>query len=154
MMAAASVYYAAEGSALSAATGAQSYTANALLQEVLQAAGPFSTTAESRAVAGRTIGAEWRRHTILVREVFGNPFRPVAVDSAWLTWNDGVVVRLARAAYEQRRLLTGLLDNARLAVLADALEEAGCADEQILGHLRDGSEHVRGCFVLDRVLAN
>jgi hypothetical protein len=152
MMAARSIWCAAAGSALAAATGAQSYAANALLHEALQKAGPFATAAESRAVAGRTIGAEWRRHSLLVREVFGNPFRPAAVDPAWLAWNGGVVVRLARAAYEERRLLTGLLDNARLAVLADALEEAGCADGQILGHLRDGGEHVRGCFLVDCLL--
>jgi hypothetical protein len=64
----------------------------------------------------------------------------------------GVVVCLAQAAYENRQLPPGLLDNARLAVLADALEEAGCQDPVILGHLRSGGEHVRGCFVVDALL--
>ena len=88
----------------------------------------------------------------LVREIFRNPFRPVALDSAWLTWQDGIVPRLAQAAYEHRTLPAGTLDNARLAVLADALEEAGCHDQDILGHCRSGGEHVRGCWVVDALL--
>ena len=61
--------------------------------------------------------------------------------------------RLAEDAYEQRTIPAGTLDNARLAVLADALEEAGCQDQDILGHLRlQGAMHVRGCFVIDLLL--
>lgn len=85
----------------------------------------------------------------LVREVFGNPFRPLLLEPAWLT---PTVVSLSRAAYEERALPQGQLDAQRLLVLADALEEAGCADEGILGHLRSAGPHVRGCHVLDRVL--
>jgi hypothetical protein len=59
------------------------------------------------------------------------------------------VANLAQAAYDNRLMPSGLLDNARLVILADALEEAGCDDVQILGHLRCGGEHVRGCHVLD-----
>jgi hypothetical protein len=88
----------------------------------------------------------------VLREVVGNPFRPVTVSPAWLSWNDAAVVRLARAAYEAPVLPAGKLDNARLAVLADALEEAGCGDEQLLRHLRSGGEHFRGCFVVDALL--
>jgi hypothetical protein len=82
-------------------------------------------------------------------EIFGNPFRPVAFDPRWLT---PAVISLARAAYDQRLRPTGHLDGARLAVLADALEEAGCSDPPILGHLRGPGPHVRGCWVLDRLL--
>jgi hypothetical protein len=85
----------------------------------------------------------------LCRDIFGNPFRRVAVDPAWLASQGGTVARLARAAYDNRQLPSGLLDNAHIAVLADALEEAGCQDPQILDHLRSGRDHVRGCFVLD-----
>jgi hypothetical protein len=46
----------------------------------------------------------------------------------------------------------GTLNRCRLAVLADALEEAGCADGTLLGHLRGPAEHVRGCFAVDAVL--
>jgi hypothetical protein len=54
--------------------------------------------------------------------------------------------------YLKRHLPAGTLDNARLAVLADALEESGCQDVQILGHLRSGGDHVRGCWALDLLL--
>jgi hypothetical protein len=88
----------------------------------------------------------------LLREGFGNPFRPVALNPAWRTYQDGLVVRLAEAAYQERRLPAGTLENGRLAILADALEEAGCQDVQTLGHLRGGGEHYRGCFVVDVLL--
>jgi hypothetical protein len=68
-----------------------------------------------------------------------------------LSWNDGCVARLARAAYDDR-LPEGGLDPARLAVLADALEEAGCRDADILGHCRSGGEHFRGCWLVDLLL--
>jgi hypothetical protein len=85
----------------------------------------------------------------LVREVFGNPFRRVALERAWRT---PAVVSLARAAYEERIPPTGDLDLSRLAVLSDALEEAGCDDAAILDHLRSPGPHVRGCWALDVVL--
>jgi hypothetical protein len=88
----------------------------------------------------------------LLRDMFGNPFHPVSLDSAVLTWNDAIVVRLAQAAYEERQMPGGTLDNGRLAVLADALEEAGCANADILSHCRSGGDHVRGCWVVDLVL--
>jgi hypothetical protein len=88
----------------------------------------------------------------LLRDVVGNPFRPVALSPSWLTWNDGIVVRLARAAYDERKVPEGTLDNGRLAILADALEEAGCSDADILGHLRRPGPHVRGCWLVDLCL--
>jgi hypothetical protein len=62
------------------------------------------------------------------------------------------VLNLARSAYEERTLPAGALDAGRLAVLADALEEAGCDDAEVLAHLRGPGPHVRGCFALDWVL--
>jgi hypothetical protein len=90
----------------------------------------------------------------ILRDLFGClPFRPpLSLSSAILAWNGGTVPKLAQEAYEQRRLPAGLLDNARLAVLADALEEAGCTDEEILSHCRLPSNHVRGCWLLDQIL--
>jgi hypothetical protein len=41
---------------------------------------------------------------------------------------------------------------ARLVVLADALEEAGCQDWEFLAHLRGPGPHVRGCWALDLIL--
>jgi hypothetical protein len=70
-----------------------------------------------------------------------------------LQWSQGLVRRLAEETYKQRQLPSGQLDHARLAVLADALEEAGCQDQDILGHLRQqGAVHVRGCHVVDWLL--
>jgi hypothetical protein len=90
----------------------------------------------------------------LLRDVFGPlPFRDVYPHPSWLAWNDGTVRRLTASAYEERSLPEGTLEADRLAVLADALEEAGCNDPEILGHLREqGGAHVRGCWVLDLLL--
>jgi hypothetical protein len=89
----------------------------------------------------------------LLRCIIGNPFRPPPpVSPAWLTWNNGAVRRLAEAAYAERQLPSGHLDQARLGVLADALEDAGCGDADLLGHLRGPGPHVRGCHVLDLLL--
>jgi hypothetical protein len=90
----------------------------------------------------------------LLQDMFGNPFRLApAVDLAWLAWQGGTVRGLARAAYEERRLPDGALDPHRLALLADALEDAGCTDPDLLGHLRGPAPHVRGCWAVDLLLA-
>jgi hypothetical protein len=85
----------------------------------------------------------------LIRDLFGNPFRPASVQPSWLT---PTVVSLAQAAYEDRALPAGTLDSARLGVLADALEDAGCTEAAILEHLRGPGPHVRGCHILDALL--
>jgi hypothetical protein len=85
----------------------------------------------------------------LLRDIFANPWRPTVMDPTWLAWNAGSVLKLATAAYEEQALPEGTLDANRLAVLADAFEEAGCTDTEILGHLRSSDEYVRGCFVVD-----
>jgi hypothetical protein len=95
-----------------------------------------------------------------VRDVVGNPFS-VALDlhhlplfSAGFTslWLSSTVTSLAQAIYDDRQLPSGLFDNQRMGVLADALEEAGCDNADILGHLRGGGEHVRGCWAIDLLL--
>jgi hypothetical protein len=85
----------------------------------------------------------------LLGDIFGHPFRPVPPALSWLTSD---VVALAHAVYQERELPSGTLDPARLAVLADALEEADCRDDQVLGHLRGPGPHVRGCFAVDLLL--
>jgi hypothetical protein len=89
--------------------------------------------------------AEQRAQACLVRDLFGNPFRPVAIDPVWRSANDGCTTKLARAIYQERRF-------ADLPVLADALEEAGCANADILAHCRRPGEHARGCWVVDALL--
>lgn len=81
----------------------------------------------------------------LLREIFGNPFRPVVVDPSWLRWRDGFVVAMARVIADEARFED-------LPILADALEEAGCDNRDLLGHLRTPDEHVRGCWALDLLL--
>jgi hypothetical protein len=85
----------------------------------------------------------------LLRDIIASPYRPAAVCPACLTPQ---VVGLARAAYDRRHLPSGELVPARLAVLADALEEAGCDQADLLGHLRGPGPHVRGCWAVDLVL--
>jgi hypothetical protein len=99
-------------------------------------------------------GDEREEQSRLLRDMVGPlPFRlPPLVAPAWLTWNGSTVGRLAEAAYQERELPGGTLDPDRLAVLADALEEAGCADAELLGHLRSTGPHVRGCFAVDAIL--
>jgi hypothetical protein len=104
-------------------------------------------------VADEAVAAEHAVHAAVVRDFFGPlPFRPGAVERSWLAWNSGTVTCLAQAAYEHRQLPSGHLDPARLAVLADALEDAGCTDAELLAHLRGPRSHVRGCHGIDALL--
>jgi hypothetical protein len=86
----------------------------------------------------------------LLRCVFGTlPFRSVTIAPVLRQWQDSLIVRMANAIYEERSLPEGYLDAVRLAVLADALTDAGCTDADLLDHLRGPGHHVRGCFVID-----
>ena len=78
----------------------------------------------------------------LLREFVGNPFRPPHFMTAWRTAD---TLGLARGIYEDRAF-------DRMPLLADALMDAGCDDEQIISHCRNGGPHVRGCWVVDLVL--
>ena len=78
----------------------------------------------------------------LIRDIFGNPFQPVAFDPSWRT---SIAVGLARTMYDSR-------DFAAMPILADALEEAGCDNADVLTHCRGPGPHVRGCWVVDLVL--
>jgi hypothetical protein len=102
-------------------------------------------------LTGRSRASEQEAQAAVLRDLFGNPFRPRRLDPAWLAWNAGMFRRLALSAYEERLLPSGNLDGARLAVLADALDEAG-VDPVLTGHLREPGPHFRGCFVLDLLL--
>jgi hypothetical protein len=84
-----------------------------------------------------------------LRDIVGNPYRPVVLSPALLTWHDGTIPKLAQAVYDNRDLPSGHLDNTRLGILADALEDAGCSDQIFLDHCRGEGPHVRGCWVVD-----
>jgi hypothetical protein len=94
--------------------------------------------------------AELANQCQFLHDLFGPLlFRSVSLDPAWRT---PTVTAAARAVYEKRILPVGTLDLDRLAVLADALEDAGCDNADILAHLRGPGQHVRGCWVIDLLL--
>jgi hypothetical protein len=83
-----------------------------------------------------------REQAALIRDVIGNPFHRPRLTARELSWEGGLVARLAEGIYEESAF-------DQLPILGDALEEAGCTDEAILGHCRGGEPHVRGCWVVD-----
>jgi hypothetical protein len=89
---------------------------------------------------------EWRDERGMLcedfRDIFGNPFRPVAFSP---TWQTSTALSLAKQMYEAR-------DFSAMPILADALQDAGCDNEDILSHCRGEGPHVRGCWVVDLVL--
>jgi hypothetical protein len=102
--------------------------------------------------AGRPFGVEQtsteegrrevNNQVLLLRDIFGDPFRAVMLDPRWVTFP---VIALARGIYDDRAF-------DRLPILADALIGAGCDNEDILAHCRSDGPHVRGCWVVDLVL--
>ncbi|WP_315854135.1 hypothetical protein [Gemmata palustris] len=78
-----------------------------------------------------------------LRDIVGNPFRPVLFSPSWLT---STAVAIVAQMYESR-------DFSAMPILADALQDAGCDIADVLSHCRDASlNHVRGCWVVDLVL--
>jgi hypothetical protein len=111
---------------------------------------PLDNTAMAAGmVAGRLRAKERATQAAMLRCIFGNPFHPLTIDPVWLT---PTVTNLAAAAYEERTLPSGELDPASLAVLDDALLDAGCAEAAVIDHLRGPGPHVRGCFVIDLLI--
>jgi hypothetical protein len=97
---------------------------------------------DDRRTADHRPGPESQRQADLVRDVVGNPFHTVSFDPAWRTTT---AVGLAEQMYESR-------DFSAMPILADALEDAGCDDAEVLAHCRGDGQHVRGCWVVDLVL--
>jgi hypothetical protein len=111
----------------------------AAVRAALEAATEWGDTKWATQAAGAAVRAA------LLRELVGNPFRPPELDPAWLEWRGRTVLRIAQAIYDESRF-------EELPVLADALEEAGCTDADLLAHCR-GGEHFRGCWVVDLILS-
>jgi hypothetical protein len=82
----------------------------------------------------------------LLREIAAPLYEPVVFDPTWRVWSDATVVRLAQGIYDEHAF-------EQMPILGDALEEAGCTDATILDHCRKSDMHVRGCWLLDLVLA-
>ena len=89
-----------------------------------------------------TLKVEQSNQANLLRDIFGNPFRPVAFSPSWRT---DTAVAIARQMYESR-------DFSAMPILADAIQDAGCDSEDMLTHCRGDGPHVRGCWVVDLVL--
>ncbi len=87
------------------------------------------------------IGEERRWQASVLRDIF-NAFHPAPLDPSWLT---STVTTLARQMYESR-------DFSPMPILADALQDAGCENPDILSHCRSEGPHVRGCWVVDLLL--
>lgn len=86
-----------------------------------------------------------RQQSIMLRDIVSNPFCPVVLDPASLRWQDGTLPKLAHAIYHERAF-------DQLPILADALEEAGCTNADLVNHCRGPGPHVRGCWAVDHLL--
>jgi hypothetical protein len=92
----------------------------------------------------RARAAEGIAQSRIIRDIFCNPFRPVTVEASWLTSD---VLTLAEGIYQDRAF-------DRMPILADALQDAGCDNDEMLNHCRQPGEHVRGCWAVDLLLGN
>jgi hypothetical protein len=118
------------------------FTADTVAGYTAVAAGNAADTTIRSAAYAAAYASERAGQVNLLRCIFGNPFRPVAVEPTWLAWNAGTVLKLAQAIYDDRRFED-------LPILADALVDAGCHDADILAHCRGPGPHVKGCWVVD-----
>jgi hypothetical protein len=146
---------------------AEKYADGAILSDRFAAAGEklrlyglYHATSEETQVADRILSLEAGEAALaairaedrlpdaaaLLREIFGNLSHKVSIATSSLRWNDWTVVDIAQAIYDDRAF-------DRLPLLADALEDAGCVDAQLLGHLRKPGPHFRGCWAVDLLLA-
>jgi hypothetical protein len=114
------------------------HAANEAAFEAISGEDESRLSAAASAAEGRALGR-------LAVEVFGNPFRPLKVERAWLTASDGAALAMARWIDEEWRI-------DEMPYLADALTDAGCSADALIRHLRDEGPHVRGCWALDALL--
>jgi hypothetical protein len=110
-------------------------------EDLVYASGVLWSTANA---SGNEV-VEYSAQAALLREIVGNPFRPTTIPVVVLAWNIQTVSRIAHSIYEERAF-------SRFPVLADALEDAGCDNAEILAHCRGPGPHVRGCWVVDLIL--
>jgi hypothetical protein len=121
---------------------------NSAQRAVIAVSMPFTTASIVSSLAsfaegdGRNPGPERKAQSNLLRDIFGNPFRPVTLNHSWLT---PTVLALAKGIYDKKAF-------EHMPILADALQDAGCNNEDILNHCRRPGEHVRGCWCVDLLL--
>ena len=114
----------------------------------------LKTTAAGCGLANIPTGIGWSegakltgsRQPDLIRDIFGNPFRPTVVDPLWLTWNNGTIPAVARAIYDGGGKVEDHV------VLAGLLDDSGCDDVAIMDHCHGPGPHVRGCWVIDMLV--
>jgi hypothetical protein len=133
--------------AADAAAAAASLDINEVIQSVSrveQAAVEASAEPHRAELWAEAIGAAVRAG--FIREIFGNPFHPSSpLREGVLAWNDATVLRLAEGIYQEKAF-------ERLPILADALVDAGCEQEEVIGHCREERPHMRGCWGVDLIL--
>jgi len=112
------------------------------LAEAMKQAIHFSWSAESIGQVRSRVQETSTFQCQIIRCATGNPFRPVTVDPRW---RSETAVDLATGIYAERAF-------DRMPILADALEEAGCDNADVLAHCRGDGPHVRGCWVVDLLL--
>jgi hypothetical protein len=125
------------------AHGQASWYAAATNPEIAARNAALSAQAGARALVGADT-EELVAQARLVREIYGDAFKLVTVEASWLTPG---VVELAQAIYQGQTF-------DKIPELADALEQAGCHNQEILNHCRRSGQHVRGCWGLDLILGN
>jgi hypothetical protein len=121
------------------------FAEGAITQEELASASSVSWCDPGDLAWSAAIDGEEMAQAHLLRDIIGNPFKPVTINLCWLAWNDCTVVKLAQGIYDDRAF-------DRLHILADALEDAGCTNSDIVCHCRHPGPHVRGCWVVDLLL--
>ena len=126
----------------SAFAAAEHASGNAAWEVGSQVASMADVSDDEHPIAVAARGREQTTQTDLLRDIFGNPFRPVTFTPNWRT---ETVVALASGIYAERAF-------DRMPILADALEEAGCDHADVLSHCRGPGPHARGCWVVDAVL--
>jgi len=104
-------------------------------------------TASDGASAAAAAAAGWKIEPGVRADLFRDIFNmwPPALNPAWFTWQGGTVPKVAQGIHDERAF-------DRFSILADALEEAGCDNAEILSHLRGPGPHCRGCWCLDLLL--
>lgn len=115
------------------------YPMTAAIRVATDAAIAVASTSDAE---GKPEKKEQACQCVLIRCIFGNPFRPVKLQQKYLT---PTVRQVAESIYQERAFHS-------LPILADALEESGCTQQDLLKHLRNGGEHARGCWAVDLVL--
>jgi len=109
------------------------FASTAIVSAAVKYRGPKFTRAQER---------DRKQQQSVLRDIFGNPFRPITLNPRCRTAN---IVSIAQGIYDERRFQ-------EMPILADAIEDAGCNNRDILNHCRQPGVHVRGCWVVDLIL--